>query len=277
MRMVRKAFRLAFPRRIMPVALLALAACSGGDGKDEEKAPAPETVRPEIVPALPVEVKPLGRQQILSALAASADAAASGSAPPSANAELVGRSFEIRLPFGCEGPDTDDWANWRFDAAARSLKLTAASEQWTGTPLARTILPEKDYEALEGFWLNRPWTTSEACPQAPASNTDVPEAEVPLPRETAGIAQFFSTDSPRTLQRAGRPYSMSLKRKEPPSAGQSFRLVLQGRIGAFPDGQPVRCNIERTSLPPVCIIAAKFSRVAFEDALTGESLADWKY
>src|SRR3546814_5115234 len=84
------------------------------------------------------------------------------------------------------------------------------------------------FDAVEGFWIRRPWTSSERCAPAlqPAPETadagaesDVDEAPevagppppVPVESQTVGIAQFFAPEGRRTLRRGTRPYSATVK------------------------------------------------------------------
>src|SRR3546814_1072721 len=85
------------------------------------------------VPAIPVPLAPLDRAQLLQAATAAADAVAAGLALPEQNGALVGRTFVIRLPFGCGGPDGEDsgeWAYWSRNPKSGALKLVAKPHIW---------------------------------------------------------------------------------------------------------------------------------------------------
>lgn len=274
MRIAGKTIGLVAPACIAAL-LAALTACSGADKSEEVKKLEPEAVKPELVPPLPVELAPLDRAQILAAVGRAADAAFRQAPPSPDDTQLVGRNFELRLPFGCDGPDSGNWGRWTFDSKRQTLKVSASSQEWKGTALGNALLPEEGFDALEGFWLERPWTISEDCPKPVPQQAGAPEGS--KAKQTVGIAQLLASDAPRNLRRAGRPYSISQKLEAEPAAGQSYRIVLKGRIGAFPNGDPVRCQVTGNATPPVCLIAAEFSSVALEDGSTGESLADWKY
>lgn len=300
---------------------LILAACDRSD--PAEGPPAPErpvaeqgtmTEKPPV-PEVPKPLQPVDRALLLAAADAAADATAAGLPLPERNTALVNRSFELRLPFGCDGPGTapdQDWAGWTYDPRTRALKLTARPENWQDAAWLAGIAPDRPADAIEGFWIRRPWTRSESCPPAapeaagPAADAGDPSGEVwpdvtkdkppppvrpgagdetaetavpvqaePHPRETLGIARFVSPGAARTLTRGDRPYSVTLKQSEGfvgDPAG--YRLVLVGRITGFADGQPVRCWSEDASLHPICIAAAEFVRVAIEDS-QGTVLVEW--
>lgn len=100
---------------------------------------------------------------------------------------------------------------------------------------------------------------------------------LPTPTETVGLAQFFETGASRVPQRSGKPYETVEKVPlDALQATEGFRLVLSGRIGSLPSGQPVGCHSPSTELRPVCLIAVEFDRVAVENPLSGELLAEWR-
>lgn len=300
---------------------LLLAACGRSD--TAEGPPAPErpateqgtmTEKPPV-PEVPKPLQPVDRALLIAAADAAADASAAGLPPPARNTALVNRSFELRLPFGCDGPSTapdQDWAGWTYDPQTRALKLTARPENWQDAEWLASVAPDKPADAIEGFWLRRPWTRSESCPPAapeaeapaveagdpaaggwPDATRDKPpaparpgEAEVPAetpapvqaepaPRETLGIARFVSPGAARTLTRGDRPYAVTLKQSEGFTGDPAgYRLVLSGRITGFAGGQPVRCWNGDPSQRPICIAAAEFVRVAIEDS-RGNVLVEW--
>lgn len=55
-------------------------------------------------PSVTQPLSPLSRADLLDAAARAASAYAAGEPPPSENLALAGRSFILRLPFGCTGP-----------------------------------------------------------------------------------------------------------------------------------------------------------------------------
>lgn len=249
------------------------------------------------VPAIPVPLAPLDRAQLLQAATAAADAVAAGLALPEQNTALVGRTFVIRLPFGCGGPDGEDsgeWAYWSRNPKSGALKLVAKPHIWDEPDWVRALAGELRFDAVEGFWIRRPWTSSERCAPAlqPAPETadagaesdadEAPEVAeppppVPVESQTVGIAQFFAPEGRRTLRRGTRPYSATVKARPgtPPTKPQGYRLVLSGRITGYPDGQPVHCWNRGAGIRPVCLVAVEFSRVAFEDPADGSIISEW--
>lgn len=232
-------------------------------------------VRPPPVPALPVSIPPLGRADLLEAFARAADAASAGSQATAENAALVGRDFAVRLPFGCGGPMREDddisWADWAYNAKTGALKLTARPEHWDEEPWIRALAGDLAFDAAEGFWIKRPWSSAETCPVVSTDDTAGPP-----PVETAALVQFFAPDSPRTLRRGGRPYAYTVKAREPIGEGpRDYGLMVSGRVASFADGQPVHCRVENVDRPPVCLMAVTFERVAFND-VDGRMLTEWR-
>lgn len=250
--------------------------------RDEAAQPAPitpstpeEPTEPQA-PPLPLPEPPLGRQDLLAAVAAATDAYVAGSTNPE-SAELVGRQFEIRLPFGCRGPLPDDAGaplRWSHSADDEVLRLTAKPQVWTDAPWARALVADETVEMIEGFWISRPWSAAEACP----SQSSAPQPVVsPMSGETLGIAQFFTRESSRVEQRDGKPYEAVKKVKpEALDARLGFRLVLRGRIVELANGQPIRCHAESADVRPVCLIAAEIGYVAFENPTDGNIIAEWR-
>lgn len=260
--------------------------CRGGSEPSANETATMET--PDTPPTQPLPVATVtlvGRADLLAAADAAADEVAGGNALPKANLELVDRTFELRLPFGCGGAIPAEWGEWSIDPKTRVLRINVRPQVWGDDPTIKTLAAGAAYDAAEGFWVARPWTRSENCPASlssvatPASPagdpvpTAVPDAP---PIKTFAIVQYFSPDAPRTLRRGSRPYSYTGKVPETGTLGaKGFRLKLTGRIRGFGDGQPIHCIVITPSRPPVCAAAVEFTQVVLEDAATGESLAEW--
>ncbi|MCF8503463.1 MAG: hypothetical protein K9G59_00995 [Caulobacter sp.] len=242
--------------------------------------PPPEVVipPPPLVEAPPAPPPPATRGDIIDRASVAADAYSRANAPPPGKDPLVKRTFRIRLPFGCGGPRLEPGAAqawYQIDAARRTVRLTARPAVWTSLPLVQGLEGSGDIEAVEGFWITRPWSRSETC--APGGEQPAtPTAAASPARETLGLARIFSKGESRVVRRNGRPYE--LVRKLPDSADlaapRAYSLVLEGRIVGFADGQATRCWSPSADLRPVCLLAVEFDRVAFEDA-AGVVLAEW--
>ncbi|MFN9928762.1 MAG: hypothetical protein ACK53I_17680 [Phenylobacterium sp.] len=231
---------------------------------------------PPITTALPDPV--LDRVAVLKEASAIAAAYSAGelSRPP-AKDSLAGRRFILRLPFGCEGPQTragQSQAHYEFNAEKRTVRLVARPTDWTVLPLF-TEAASEELEAVEGFWVPHPWNYSEACP-AP-SEAPVPASPTAPATQTLGLARLFEVGGSRLNQRRQRPYEhvIRLEAGAAPSA-QGYRFVLEGRFVSFPGGRVAQCWNESPDHRPICLYAVEFDRVAFESATGGPPLAEWK-
>jgi hypothetical protein len=248
-------------------AFAVLAACTR-----EAEAPTPSPAPPAPLPAAPPP--PLDRAGLLAAVDAASDAAAAGRPAPELVTALAGRTFEIGLPLGCFGAEAEDATSpaalgYAYDPEARVLRVRAKPEVWTETPWVRALIPAADVEALEGFWVSRPWLRGADCPVGGVA-LDAPPAP-----ETLGIVQVFSAEQPRTARRDGRAYEAVRKLPEdqaPERAG--YRLVLSGRVLDPADGPPVRCSVVHPDRRPICLVLADVQRVALSTP-QGEVLAEW--
>lgn len=260
-------------------------ACDRAPPADEKDGPTVQASNTAGTPALPAPVTPapLGRVQMLAAFARAADATAAGQPLPDANRELTGRAFSLALPIGCDRRGETDAADaahrsdWSVDETSRTLRITVHPQRWGETEWVRALAGGMTYEAAEGFWIPRPWTSSEGCPASDPQPADsAPAAH--QPRDTVGIVQFFPPGSPRTFRRGSRPYAHT-QRLDKDSTGteRGYRMVASGRISAYPDGQPIHCRIEAADLPPVCLMAMELNRIAFEDNADGALLAEWHH
>ena len=162
---------------------------------------------------------------------------------------------------------------WRYDATEGVLRVHVAPVIWT-TDDWWAAQAASNVETIEGFWIARPWTSSEACPP---SIVPVAAAIVKVPAQTLAIAQFFTAGAARQGRRDGQPFETSRK-IEPDAfdASQGFRLRLTGRIGRIASGGPALCRQpEGANLRPVCVIAVSIEEVAIEDTTFGQTLDVW--
>jgi len=231
------------------------------------------------VPVIPAPPPPLDRAALLAAAANAADAAASGGALPQSSAALVGRSFVLRLPFGCGGEMRADakqesWAGWTLNPKSRALRLTARPSQFADTEWVQQLAGGMTFDAVEGFWIRRPWTRADRCGTGDDALSD---AVLSGPAQRLAIAQFYSPEGSRTLRRGDRPYSSTIKLDEEQSPSpHGYQLQLEGKLSGFPDGQPVHCMAQNPSVAPRCLIAVKFERVAFVVPGKDGPIVEWR-
>ena len=146
----------------------------------------------------------LDRAALLEAVARAASAHAAGSDDSDAQAALDGRRFAIRLRFGCAGPTGEastDALRWRVKSDA-SLEITATPDLSLDAPQLAGALTQT-VEAVEGFWIERPWLLSDACPAPLGDANATPTA----PDHSIGIAQYYTAEGSRTERRSGRAYT----------------------------------------------------------------------
>ena len=288
--------------RFLVLPLLVAAAIGGcrqepdsGDGNalDNPIANLPSVARP---------TPPLDRAAILAAVAQAASATAAGAEVSPALRALDGRQFEIRIRFGCRGPSSDperDWLRWTHDPESRTVRLYARPTISKTEPLVAKLGPE-EFEAVEGFWIPRPWLLQPVCPATAAiERVEEPQPspageqrneqqrptaedasdEQPEPRRSAprvGIAQFFTSTDSRTGRRDNRAYEAVHTLKEGQAIGsQGFNLVLAGRLKALPGRGVIECVASNADSPPECIVSAEVHRAWIEQPETREVIAEW--
>lgn len=237
-----------------------------------------ETPRPE---ALPQPVIALSRADLISAADRAASLYAVGETSTGAD-PLVGRTISLRIAFGCNGPALPSspalagLAHWSWTDDGKAIELNMTPGDWAVSTLIAGTDNTPDWEAVEGFWIPRPWIVSEDCPAVVQSPATPQQGEVSP--QTLGLAAIFEAGGSRIVRRNGRAYTFTI-RSDSESAleapQQAYRLILEGRIASFPNGRATRCLAVSPDQRPVCVVATKLDRVAFEDA-QGVMLSEWR-
>ena len=254
------------------VLALAVAACDRTPAPEPEPEPRP----PEPAPA-PVTppIAPMSRVELLQALDAAASSFVGGQTVP-ASPRLAGRQFMLVQAFGCGGarPTSAEPGVASVERGGDgALTLSLRPADWSETALIRTAAPQA--EAVEGLWVTRPWLRGTGCP------TVRPDPLTPgaVSAQTYGLAAIFEEGGSRVARRDGRAYRHVIRAEEgaapvevPP---EGYRLVVEGRLTAFPDGRAVRCSASGPDQRPSCIAAVEIDRVAFTDA-AGATLSEWR-
>ena len=274
-------------------ALTMLCACQPaaqdpGNLQNAEEPTLNATVVPRPQPAL-------DRAAIFAAVTQAASAEAAGTDHSEAQRALDGRQFEIRIRFGCKGPSTqlrEEWLGWSFDREKGTLRVRAMPTLSAEEELVKALGGDQ-FEAVEGFWIPRPWLLEAACPATaavssapaePALDAEPQAAEAestlitePVPRgPRIGIAQFFTETDPRTGRRSMRPYeAVKTLGPDQPVGSQGFNLVLSGRLKALADKRVVACVAKGADSPPECIVSVDFDRVWIEKPEDREVIAEW--
>ncbi|QDP18910.1 hypothetical protein [Sphingomonas xanthus] len=297
-------------RNVAALAVLGVAIATAGyiigrDSVEKQPPPAVEVPRPQPMPTPPITEAVMGRADLIALAADAADQAAGGVQVADWR---VGRRFLLRMAFGCDGPvEKIETSGWSYNAEDQSLRVRVAGADWTETPWVQQRLGDLPVDSIEGYWLPRPWTSSETCPPpapvpapvpAPAAGDadgsgeagkkDAHAAAVPAgappkalsPARTSslGIATFSDPDASRVGQRRGRPLEI-VQRVPPEQVPQSggLQLVIEGRIAAIPGGrESVLCQSAGPYLRPTCLVATAIERVAVVNPGDGKVLGEWR-
>ncbi|QAY76515.1 hypothetical protein [Sphingosinicella sp. BN140058] len=248
-------------------------------------APTQQAVAPSAAPTLPAPAPDppavrgiLDRAALIALAGAAADAAAAGKDPPPDVTESDGRRFAMRLPFGCDGPAPADGKapmRWHYDPDDQALRIHVEPVTWPGQ--AWFAGDSSGVETIEGFWIARPWTASEACPRG-NDPPDGTEAEAVMPADQSlALGQIFSADSGRGGRRNGEAYETTLRVAQAGlDTSQGFRLRISGRISSAHGLPPVSCRqLDGPERRPLCLINVVLDEVAIENPITEDILAAW--
>ncbi|TFI57742.1 hypothetical protein E2493_13505 [Sphingomonas parva] len=254
------------------------------------------------MPSLP-EPKLLEREAILLAVTRAASAAASGRDDAEAQRVLDGALFTFPIRFGCGPagiqPQGDAAAipaaktapaaadrgaantppeplpvepmSWRYDPARDRLEVTATPDVDL-TDAAVATIAGTAYEAVEGFWIQRPWLLEAACPAAAPAAAVAQRASPSL-----AIAQFHAAEDSRTGRRDDRSYQSvaTLPPEQARDLARGFDLVLSGRLRRLKDGKVINCIAAGADARPICIVSAEIQKVELKRGDSGALLAEW--
>ena len=243
--------------------------------------PAPEPASPPaiVTPAPTPAPQPdtsgvLDRAAIIALAGRAADAFASGDPMPAAVTSAADRRFDLLLPFGCGGPSPEGSTlplRWRYDEDRQALRLNVEPMVWQAQEW--NVSPQAGIEAIRGFWVARPWSSSGTCPSQVGQAVARGIEPVTLPGQTLAIAQFLTGTDRRG------DHAFTIVQRIPAAridVSRGFRVRLTGRIVRLAGGDPVRCvqpgGIEQR---PICVIAASMDEVRIENGASGAVLGTW--
>lgn len=264
-----------FPGMVAALAALAAVACRGPESSSNEAvapSPANET---NIAETLPRPEPALDRNGFLRTIASVASAHTVGTDDRAMQSALDGRRFAIRVRFGCDGPAPNSSTaalRWTQDQDGKSFGIFAKPDLSLADEPLKDI-SDQTIEAVEGFWIPRPWENQGACPN-PAADDE--EAALPAP-QLVGIAQYFTAEDSRVGRRSGRAYVATQKVESPAELPKSgLILLLEGRFEAWPGGKVVRCSGSGRNRRPACIASAHLDRAAFLRPDDSTVVAEWR-
>jgi hypothetical protein len=260
---------------LVAIASMALVACqvreSPADNDAESWAAANEVNLSEV---LPLPEPALDRAGFLAAMASAASSHVSGKKSREPES-LDGRRFAIEIRFGCDGPaPADSQAPLRWTAAkdGKSYEVVADPDLSNADEPLKAM-SDQTIEAIEGFWIPRPWELRGECPVRAAGDA---EASLPAPR-LVGIAQYFTGEDSRVGRRSGRPYVATQKIASPAELPKSgLTLLLEGRFEAWPDGHVILCTGSGRNQRPTCVASAHLDRAAFVKPEDSSVIAEWR-
>lgn len=234
------------------------------------------------VPERPTEPQPpgvLARVDLIGLAALASDAAAAGRAPGAEIGEAAGRRFELRLPFGCGGPASETSEaplRWRYDDSAEALRIHVSPALWAAAEWWPASSPG-GAGAVEGFWIARPWTSSEACPTAGEASGSTGAEPVTLPGQTLAIGQVLPSPAENGVERERTVYDTVVRvPRGELDASRGFRVRISGRIARLAEAGPVRCRQPLgPEQQPICLVGVVTDEVAIENAASGQTLATW--
>ena len=274
MRAMRLAALLALP---LAPALFGCSVQPADNGTELANAATPAAPPAAAPPNLPSVAEPLSRRDLLLAVAEAASDHGAGIADPDRQRALDGQPFSVALRF-CPGDETAAFRS-SFDEEEGVLRLEVRPDLSADSLPAGAIDPAR-FEAVEGFWLHRPWLLDPACPvRAVESQPAVAAARPPAPAGEArpspsvGIAQFLDSSSQRSRRRGERAYQLTRKLAQDEVAGP-VDLLLEGRVSALPGGRTIVCAGGSTVTPPSCIVSVRLDRVSLRRP-DGAVLAEW--
>lgn len=285
-------------RNWLAAGVIAIALAVGGYlvGLDSRPVPAPRPQEPASSPAVPpaaAQDAVLNRTALIRIVEAEADRFGGG---VNARTSFTGRRFLVRIPFGCGGPgDGKARTGWSYDEDSETLRLRLTPDEWTDEGWLSQTVAAGAIEVIEGFWLPRPWTSSEQCPAKPvavdAAKTEPGTSELPEAKSTeagaapvspernssVALAQFFGSDSKRSDQRRGRPFEVVSKVTPEAVPARGLQLTIEGRIANIPGGvSNVLCHAPNPNIRPTCLVAVEFDRIAVSNPATQTELANWR-
>ena len=237
--------------------------------------PAPVAASGPTPAATPDSDGVLRRADLIALAQTAADALTSGEDARVPIAATEGQRFALVLPFGCSGPsETGPAMRWNHDENSQTLRITVEPTSWA--PDQWGLDERAPFEVAEGFWIARPWSSSESCPPIGAAVPPTTES-VTLPGQTLAIAQFFTDAGNRDARRDGQPYETVQRAPAGSFDGTGgFLLRVTGRIAKVPGAGLVHCvQPAGAEQRPVCVIGARLDEVAIENPATGEVIASW--
>src|SRR5690606_24284697 len=151
--------------------------------------PPPVALPPPAPKEQPVGTPVMGRGTLIQLVDIASDAAASGTPPPTQVSKAAGRRLELLPPFGCDGPAARERTaglGWHYDSENATLRIRVFPTRWQPADW-RLATTDKRAVGLEGFWVERPWSSAARCPATAARSGQVDSEPILLPGQTLAI------------------------------------------------------------------------------------------
>lgn len=269
--------RLALAGGLVAAIAVASAGFFIGRGTISEAVAPPRVLKPPPSAIPPAEVLDTYDRVALLALANhAADAFAKAEEMPAEVIASAGRRFDLVIPFGCEGPSElkgSTSMRWHYDADSATLRASVTPEVWSAMEWGYAGHSNVEI-ALQGFWIERPWTSATDCIVSSAQGgPSVVGSPDRIQEDTLAIAGRVADNSKNKARSFEIVRRVSAEDVVP---WRGFRLRILGRISAQSGVSPISCvQPSGRASRPQCVISATFSELRIENPSSGKVLGAW--
>jgi hypothetical protein len=249
-----------------PIVAFGVASCSrapepSATNAGEQAKPAPvETSEPSTI-AEPV----LDRERLLITFMKAASAAVVGADDQEMQQSLKGRSFEIRMRFGCPGGAPSATRNWSYDEKSGALKVSVKPDihgQSDGAAAGKEPAPPP----RAGFLIPAPTILASGCPAA-----DFAAAVAASHQMRFGLVETARPEQPRSEQLLDT-YDIVKKIAADAVPTNGLDLIIRGRLESDA-GRTINCAPRDGAVE--CLANSTIDKVSIENPATSVLVAEW--